>query len=70
MDADQVQIGGDHYKSMVIQPTEFAIKNGLNFSEGNVVKYICRHRNKGGAEDIKKAIHYCQLILKHEYGIK
>lgn len=67
-DPDTTQVGGDHYKRMKIQPTEYCIANGLNFAEGNIVKYATRHRSKGGAEDIKKLIHYAQLILKHEYG--
>ncbi len=65
---DSVQVGGDHYKKMAIQPTEYCVANGLNFAEGNVVKYVTRHRVKGKAEDIRKAIHYLQLLLKHEYG--
>jgi hypothetical protein len=32
------------------------------------VKYICRHQAKNGAEDIKKAIHYCELLLQTKYG--
>ena len=38
--------------------------NDLSFFQGNVVKYVCRYQRKGGAEDIKKIIHYCQLELK------
>jgi hypothetical protein len=70
VDPDNVQVGGNHYKEMVFQPTEYIIKNGLNFVEGNVVKYVTRHRQKGGAEDLQKAIHYLQLLLKHEYGVE
>jgi hypothetical protein len=62
------QIGGEHYKDLPIQPAEFIYKNGLGFLEGNCVKYVTRHRRKGGAEDIRKAIHYCRLILEMEYG--
>ena len=58
------QIGGSHYKNFVIQPYEFISKNNLSFFQGNVVKYVCRYQRKGGAEDIKKIIHYCQLELK------
>ena len=58
------QIGGSHYKKMKIQPYEFISKNNLSFFQGNVVKYVCRYQRKGGAEDIKKIIHYCQLELK------
>jgi hypothetical protein len=62
------QVGGDHYKSLAIQPAEFIHRNGLGFLEGNVVKYIVRHRQKGGRDDVLKAIHYCQLLLEFEYG--
>ena len=66
----QKQVGGDHYASMNIQPVEFITANDLGFLEGNVVKYICRHHAKNGAEDIKKAIHYCELLLQTKYGEK
>lgn len=57
----------NHY-DMPITPIEYIERNGLGFSEGNVVKYISRHRYKNGAEDIHKAIQYCKLILKYEYN--
>lgn len=62
------QEGGDHYKDLPIQPVEFIHANQLTFLAGNVVKYISRYRAKGGADDVRKAIHYCQLILDLEYG--
>ena len=64
----QKQVGGSHYAEMTIQPIEFITANGLDFLQGNIIKYICRHRNKNGADDIKKAIHYCELLLQMEYG--
>ena len=56
-----VQVGGDHYKTMTIQPVEFIEKNRLPFWVGNVIKYICRCNMKGGIEDLRKAVHYCDL---------
>ena len=64
------QIGGSHYKDFHIQPYEFISKNDLSFFQGNVVKYVCRYQRKGGAEDIKKIIHYCQLELKKMRDMK
>ena len=61
------QIGGSHYKEFKIQPVEFIHANGLDFLQGNIIKYACRHKSKNGAEDVKKIIHYAQLILKLEY---
>ena len=59
--------GSAHYKKFAIQPSQFINKNKLQFAEGNVIKYICRHPEKGKAEDIKKAIHYCEMILARDY---
>jgi hypothetical protein len=64
------QIGGHHYSCMEIQPVEFITANELGFLEGNIIKYVCRHHAKHGAEDIKKAIHYCELLLQTKYGAK
>jgi len=33
-----------------------------------VINYVTRHKSKNGAQDIKKAIHYLELILELEYG--
>ena len=66
--ASNKQIGGDHYKDFAIMPIEYITKNKLDFCEGNIVKYISRHKLKGKAEDIKKVIHYAELILELEYG--
>ena len=61
------QIGGSHYKKMVIQPAEFINKNKLLFAEGNAIKYICRHSTKGGIQDIDKAIHYLEMVKERDY---
>lgn len=65
--ASSKQVGGDHYCQMAIQPAEYAQINNLNFIEGCVVKYVSRHKKKNGAEDIKKAIHFLNLLLEIEY---
>ncbi len=65
--ASEVQIGGEHYKDMRIQPTMFIEQNKLGWCEGNAVKYICRHKAKGQIKDIEKAIHYLDLLLEQEY---
>ena len=70
MKATEKQEGGTHYKNMVIQPIEFIVKNQIPFMEANCIKYLCRHRSKGGADDIKKVIHYCEMILQFEYENK
>jgi len=74
------QVAGNHYAKLAIQPVEYILRNhipveyilrnNLDYFAGNVIKYITRHKSKGGAEDIRKAIHYCQLILELQYNKK
>ena len=62
------QVGGKHYKNMKIQPAEFINENKMLFAEGNAIKYICRHSIKGKEEDVRKAIHYLEMILERDYS--
>jgi len=60
------QPGGDHYLNMGIQPITFIMGNDLGFCEGNIVKYVTRWREKGGVEDLRKAIHYIEFLIANE----
>jgi hypothetical protein len=64
--ASEIQIGGDHYSKMKIQPFEFITANNLSFGQGNVIKYICRYKHKNGLEDLLKVKHYVDLLIEHE----
>src|SRR5690554_3396558 len=64
--ASETQIGGNHYSNMAIQPTEFIHKNNLSFIQGNIIKYVCRYKSKGGIEDLNKAKHYIDLLIEFE----
>ena len=59
------QIEGDHYRKHAIQPIEYILKNNLGPCEANVVKYVTRWRDKGGVKDLRKAIHYLELLIEH-----
>ena len=61
------QEGGNHYKSMAIQPMEFSMLNGLDACQHTAIKYIARFRHKNGLEDLDKAIH-CIEMLKEFYA--
>ena len=61
------QVSGNHYKDKGIQPIVYIHANNLGFCEGNVIKYVTRHKEKNGAADIRKAIHYLELLLELEY---
>ena len=58
----------DHYNDAVT-PQEYADANMLPFDEGNVVKYVSRHKRKNGAEDVIKAMHYCMFVLYRDYRL-
>ena len=65
--ASETQVGGSHYQ-LPIQPVEFITKNNIGFIEGSIIKYAVRHKAKNGAEDVRKIIHYAELLLEMEYG--
>lgn len=67
MKATDIQIGGDHYKKMVIQPIEFITACRLSFIQGCVVKYICRYESKNGIQDVTKCQHYAFLAMQLEH---
>lgn len=58
----------DHYMRFKIEPIRFCTENALGFLEGNIVKYTARHDAKGGKEDLKKAIRYAVMLIKHRYN--
>lgn len=67
--ADDLQIGGDHYKNMGIQPWK-AMESWMSpeefrgFLKGNSIKYLARCNAKGGVEDVKKARHYIDKLVE------
>lgn len=66
MSALDKQEFGTHYKDKGIQPIVYIHANNLGFCEGNVVKYVTRWRDKGGEADLRKAIHYLELLIQLE----
>jgi len=62
----QVQIAGDHYRTLAIQPVEYIHANKIPYFEGNIIKYVTRWRTKGGMADLQKAKHYIELLMELE----
>jgi len=58
-----VQVGGEHYKTMAIQPVEFITANNLGFLEGCIIKRISRWRSKDGLKDLNKIKHEVDLLI-------
>lgn len=67
MSSNEKQEGGEHYR-LPIQVWDFIVANQIPYLEGNVIKYVSRHRNKNGLEDLKKAKHYIEKIMEQYEG--
>ena len=68
MSAYDKQIGGKHYMKYKMQPSKFVVENKLLYPEGSVIKYILRHQDKGGKQDLLKAKHFIDMIIERDYG--
>lgn len=60
------QVGGDHYQRLAIQPWDamaawMTPEQFAGYLRGNVIKYLAR--NKGGLEDLQKAMHYLDKLI-------
>ena len=62
----EVQVGGDHYKEMAIQPMEYSMANKLDACQHTIIKYVTRFRDKGGIQDLEKAKHCIDLLIHFE----
>ena len=60
------QVGGDHYSKLAIQPVTYINANGLNYLQGNVIKYVTRYKDKNGLQDLEKAKHYIDMLIELE----
>jgi hypothetical protein len=64
--ANEIQVAGTHYKDLKIQTWDYIVANNLGYLEGNIIKYVSRHKTKGGIEDLKKAKHYLEKLIEVE----
>lgn len=61
---EPTQVGGTHYQGYDYQPIELIEDLKLNFTEGCILKYAIRFRDKGGKEDLLKALDYIRRELE------
>jgi hypothetical protein len=66
----EIQVGGNHYKELPIQPVQYIFENGIGYFEGNVIKYVSRWRSKGGIADLEKAKHYIEMLIDFERSLE
>lgn len=67
MSADNIQIGGTHYKDMLVQPwtvMEAVLTHDefIGFLKGNCIKYCMRQGHKQGSDDGGKLAHYVDKL--------
>lgn len=65
--ADDLQISGNHYKEMPMQPWHvmeavLTPEEFQGFLKGNIIKYSLRAGRKDGTDDAGKARHYAQKL--------
>lgn len=59
-------VANDHYQGLKIQPVDFIEANNLDFNQGNIIKYVCRYKEKGGIIDLEKAKYYLERLIKNQ----
>ena len=77
MSANDTQVAGTHYRS-ALQHWDLAHELDLGYFEGQITKYLTRHRSKKGKEDLEKAVHFTKKLKelavlegkqpRHKYG--
>ena len=72
--ADDLQVGGSHYKDMPIQPWDvmeaiLTTEEFIGFLKGNVIKYSLRAGRKQDSDDANKARHYMLKLREVQDGI-
>ena len=63
MSANDTQVAGTHYRTSH-QHWDLAAALHLGYFEGQISKYVTRHRTKKGKEDLEKARHFAQKLLE------
>ena len=71
--ADDIQVSGNHYKDMPIQPwhiMEAVLTHDefVGFLKGNIIKYSLRAGRKDGSDDAGKAKHYMKKLREVHNG--
>ena len=56
----------NYYKQGKTEVWDFIIEQNLGFLAGNVIKYICRYKEKNGIEDLEKAKAYIEKLIEVE----
>ena len=71
MKANDIQIGGDHYKTKAgFQHWDAVVAWDLDYFQSQITKYVIRHKKKGKLTDLEKAGHFLRKYIElYETGI-
>lgn len=69
MDADEMQVGGDHYKKMGVEPWEvvdsWPYQQRIGYYRGCALKYVMRLGSKdAGPQEALKGAHYLEKLAE------
>jgi hypothetical protein len=70
MTTNDKQVAGSHYKDKAIQPWDYIIQNKIGYMEGCAIKYLSRWRDKGGIDDLRKAVHFIEKLIETETAVE
>ena len=67
--ARDIQVGGNHYKAMDVQPWDvidtWPVEQRIGFYRGNALKYLMRMGTKDeNVQEIRKGAHYLQKLAE------
>ena len=69
MAVNDIQIGGDHYMNMAVEPWDvvdsWPIEQQIGYHRGNAIKYLMRLGTKDAAvQEVQKAAHYVEKLIE------
>lgn len=72
MSADDIQVGGSHYKDMPVQPwtvmkAVLTPEEFRGFLKGNIIKYSMRQGKKQDSDDAGKLDHYITKLNEESW---
>ena len=64
MNIEKSKINPGYYTGTKIQVSDFIQEFKLDYFQGNIVKYVVRHKQKNGLEDLEKAKWYLEKLIE------
>jgi hypothetical protein len=63
--ANARQVAGTHYKrSGAVEHWDIVAQHGLDYFQGQITKYVMRHKYKNGLQDLQKAQHFLEKYIE------